>query len=77
MCIEHPDHTGSSANPTAPWNQPDAEPLRCDYCDFTVDLDAPGVFEGADCPECLEGTLGLDGPTEPDWDAMPGGHDDY
>lgn len=21
--IEHPDHTGESANPNAPWNQPD------------------------------------------------------
>lgn len=41
--IEHPDHTGSSANPHAPWNLPDA-----------VDLDeCPAQFDG-DChnPEC-------------------------
>ncbi len=32
--IEHPDHTGSSANPAAPWNAPDAfeGDHTCDEC---------------------------------------------
>lgn len=35
--IEHPDHTGSSGNPLAPWNQPDGDtyegPYTCPDCD--------------------------------------------
>lgn len=32
--IEHPDHTGMSANPNAPWNAPDAYEgdHTCDEC---------------------------------------------
>lgn len=30
--IEHPDHTGWSANPSAPWNRPDPAPLICSEC---------------------------------------------
>lgn len=36
--IEHPDHTGNSANPNAPWNQPDA--------DETVEIEAKDVQPG-------------------------------
>lgn len=39
MCIEHPDHTGASSNPLAPWNQPDPEPLICPEC-YELDEDA-------------------------------------
>lgn len=39
MCIEHPDHTGESANPDAPWNAPDAEPWTCPSCDAQHDDD--------------------------------------
>lgn len=29
--IEHPDHTGASSNPLAPWNWPDA--VVCRWCE--------------------------------------------
>lgn len=48
--IEHPDHTGSSANPLAPWNRPDEEPpeLQCPVCHHEPDVDA-GFTEGDEC----------------------------
>lgn len=36
--IEHPDHTGASANPDAPWNQPDPNDA-CDYCGLDLNDD--------------------------------------
>lgn len=56
--IEHPDHTGASSNPRAPWNHPDAVVLVCNECDgeppeyaemhegdSCVDEDCPGRYE--------------------------------
>lgn len=84
MCIEHPDHTGSSSNPLAPWNQPDTIRLTCDVCEGEYEADADHEA-GDECegrtPEgqpCF-GTLRPDWEydSEPDWDSMPGGADDY
>lgn len=45
--IQHPDHTGASANPDAPWNQPDARIVVCNLCseehEEQFDIYAPGL----------------------------------
>lgn len=47
MCIEHPDHTGSSSNPLAPWNQAEDSRVICDQCEHEPD---PGSFlDGETC----------------------------
>jgi hypothetical protein len=48
--IEHPDHTGSSSNPNAPWNQPDAIPVQCVFCHEESET----LEVGDDCEECGE-----------------------
>jgi len=48
--IEHPDHTGASSNPLAPWNWPDPEPVQvqCPLCHHEPDPD-DGFDEGTTC----------------------------
>lgn len=73
--IEHPDHTGASSNPLAPWNahETDADDFQCDECGATPD---DAVDDGEACEEDgCEGAYRLVD-HEPDWDSMPGGHDD-
>ena len=58
--IEHPDHTGMSANPDAPWNQPDA--TECEDCRGPKTGECPNCgaamceeCDGIACPECYDG----------------------
>lgn len=46
--IEHPDHTGASSNPSAPWNQGDPDPLICDVCGDEPE-EGDGFDEGDAC----------------------------
>lgn len=47
--MEHPDHTGASSNPNAPWNRGDPPRLGCDACDHEP---APGeAIAGDPCHE--------------------------
>lgn len=53
MCIEHPDHTGESANPDAPWNAEDAL-FECNMCG----VQETEVDVGEDCTdENCDGTF--------------------
>lgn len=59
MDIEHPDHTGASANPLAPWNQPDTDELECEDCGGEMEAECPDckkpMCDGCDgdrCPAC-------------------------
>jgi hypothetical protein len=85
MSIEHPDHTGSSSNPLAPWTQSDAyEGIHtCNECgreEEGCELDLDGTSCGApadeDYPLPCPGIMQQPAPYEPDWDSMPGGWDD-
>lgn len=53
--MEHPDHTGSSANPNAPWNQPDPELVVCRYCHEEIEPEVFAETEEDICPRCSEG----------------------
>jgi hypothetical protein len=52
MFIEHPDHTGASSNPLAPWNWPDALPCECDECGYQSEA----LAHGDECEDCY-GTM--------------------
>lgn len=52
---------------------PDHE-VQCRYCDYCTGA----LDEGDDCEDCGEpNAMFVPEPHEPDWDSMPGGHDDY
>jgi hypothetical protein len=51
----------------------DAE-VQCMFCDHT----SYAQQDGEDCEDCGEtDAMRVVEPSEPDWDSMPGGHDDY
>ena len=58
--IEHPDHTGNSGNPAAPWNTEEME-VSCDECGHTT----VSQLEDEECDECGEGTMNEQEPEEP------------
>lgn len=53
--IEHPDHTGASSNPHAPWNQGDPDPVICPVCDHEPQ---EGAEEGAQCESWYDDVTG-------------------
>lgn len=44
--IEHPEHTGASVNPSAPWNQGDEDELVCRLCGELPDDPAAADLDG-------------------------------